>query len=306
MTTTHTGTSADAETVTRSPEPAPWANVFEISTLDGQRIAGDHLRIDQLSKKQFRLQCQVRFTGSTGLEAALDKTLNQVIREVDPSKLPTTDLATVPTALLWFVPRYGVHTPAALIHDWLIGDASSRLDPRQADRYFRSMLEAVGVPWLRRWMMWSAVALRTQWNNATLTPGRIRVNRACMVAWVGLSVVGQGLASWGAVQLLALAFNRLPLGDASVMAMPGWLGQHPGAAVSLLLLAPLLAGTLWGHQYLAGLVGAYTAPFVLPPTLACFVGLQFYRFAEWLIGRTGVNDGASAGAGTPYGPGAGT
>ena len=37
-----------------------------------------------------------------------------------PVRLPRTDLASVPLPLRWLVSNYGVHTPAALIHDWMI------------------------------------------------------------------------------------------------------------------------------------------------------------------------------------------
>jgi len=49
-----------------------------------------------------------------------------------------------------------------LIHDRLIGieNGPSDLTDVLADRYFRFMIEAVGMSWLRRWMMWAAVAFR--------------------------------------------------------------------------------------------------------------------------------------------------
>jgi Protein of unknown function (DUF1353) len=52
--------------------------------------------------------------------------------------------------------------PAALIHDRLIGIENGPSDRTDvlADRYFRSMLEAVGMSRLRRGMMWAAVAFR--------------------------------------------------------------------------------------------------------------------------------------------------
>jgi hypothetical protein len=69
-----------------------------------------------------------------------------------------TDFATVPFFLTWLVPRYGVYTTAAVLHDWLLEEepAVSRVE---SDGIFRRALRELGVPFLRRWVMWAAVRL---------------------------------------------------------------------------------------------------------------------------------------------------
>lgn len=66
-----------------------------------------------------------------------------------------TDFATVPRVFVWLIPRYGIYTKAAIVHDFLCQTAPvSRAD---ADGIFRRMLRELGVPVIRRWMMWAGV-----------------------------------------------------------------------------------------------------------------------------------------------------
>ena len=79
-----------------------------------------------------------------------------------------TDFATVPRIFFWLVPTYGVYTKAAILHDYLVEhpELVSRAD---ADGIFRRTLRELGVPFVRRWMMWAAV--RLQAGLAGTTPG---------------------------------------------------------------------------------------------------------------------------------------
>jgi hypothetical protein len=71
-----------------------------------------------------------------------------------------TDFASVPRLFVWFLPRYGSYTKAAILHDFLcrqrVGDGLSRSD---ADGIFRQAMRTLDVPYLRRWIMWAAVRL---------------------------------------------------------------------------------------------------------------------------------------------------
>ncbi|CAN5747023.1 hypothetical protein BH24ACT4_BH24ACT4_17900 [soil metagenome] len=66
-----------------------------------------------------------------------------------------TDLASVPAPFTWLVPTYGRYTKSAILHDflWRTG-AVPRAD---ADGIFRRSMRELGVPILRRWLMWAAV-----------------------------------------------------------------------------------------------------------------------------------------------------
>ena len=75
-----------------------------------------------------------------------------------PSGSPT-DFASVPRVFVWFLPRYGRYTKAAILHDHLWRDLATKGDISwvDADALFRRAMRDLGVPFLRRWLMWSAV-----------------------------------------------------------------------------------------------------------------------------------------------------
>lgn len=97
----------------------------------------------------------------------------------------STDLASVPRWLWWFVASYGLHTKAALLHDQLV-DVQD-LDRDKADHVFRRALEESKVRWMRRWLMWTAVSLATM---ALKKPARFAAFVGMLVAFVVL------LAAW--------------------------------------------------------------------------------------------------------------
>lgn len=66
-----------------------------------------------------------------------------------------TDFASVPRPLVWFIPRYGVYTRAAILHDYLL--RTKRVGAADADGIFRRTLRECQVSRPRRWMMWAAV-----------------------------------------------------------------------------------------------------------------------------------------------------
>lgn len=70
-----------------------------------------------------------------------------------------TDFASVPRVLVWLVPRFGRYTPAAVLHDWLVtaGLTTRVVSSRDADGLFRRVLRELGVPPVRRWLMWCGV-----------------------------------------------------------------------------------------------------------------------------------------------------
>ena len=69
-----------------------------------------------------------------------------------------TDFASVPRMFVWFLPRYGRYTKAAILHDHLwqheVGHGISR---READGILRQAMRQLEVPFFRRWIMWTAV-----------------------------------------------------------------------------------------------------------------------------------------------------
>jgi hypothetical protein len=70
-----------------------------------------------------------------------------------------TDFASVPRIFVWFLPRYGRYTLAAILHDylWRVAAPAGVLPYADADGLFRRAMRQLGVPFLKRWAMWAAV-----------------------------------------------------------------------------------------------------------------------------------------------------
>ena len=230
-----------------SHEP-PWGTVFVDPDADPPAPA--RIALEQVDKKAFVLGSAIRFTGESGVAGLPEAALT--LRPDDLGPGARTDLASVPAALAWFVGRYGEHTPAVLLHDRLIGRPGlAGVTEQDADRFFRYMLHALGTPFLRRWLMWAAVAFGTRWR----AKGRLR---ALVVAWSVLSLAGMGLFVWALVT-----------------------GQWLVAAIAA--LAPLPASAMWGKQWGAGIVAAYSAPWLAPPTVLGAIGYYVYRAIEKVL-----------------------
>jgi hypothetical protein len=73
----------------------------------------------------------------------------------------STDFASVPRVFAWFIPPYGKYTMPAILHDylWRRGVREGLLHWYEADALFRRAMRELGVPFLRRWIMWAAVRL---------------------------------------------------------------------------------------------------------------------------------------------------
>ena len=81
-----------------------------------------------------------------------------------------TDFASVPRIFVWFLPRYGRYTKAAILHDylWRVVVPGGQLSRLQADGIFRQAMRELNVPFLRRWIMWAAV----RWGALAKPDGR--------------------------------------------------------------------------------------------------------------------------------------
>ncbi len=68
----------------------------------------------------------------------------------------STDFASIPRAFRSIIPQVGKHIQPAIAHDWAYED-NTDLTRAEADRLFLEGMEAVGVWWLRRRLMYLAV-----------------------------------------------------------------------------------------------------------------------------------------------------
>lgn len=213
----------------------PWASCFRDPNGGPARIM-----VEQITSNHFRLLTGFEYRGKA-------RTFT-----ITPDSLPVTDLTSVPGPLRWFVSRYGVHTPAALLHDYLLRNGTV-LEPTvsrvEADDIFRNALRFLEVPPIRRTLMWTAVVFGTRWASD-------RLHRIALGSWVAASAIGT------IVFLLSLIGGDFAL-------------------AALTLLAPLAGSLLWGRQALAGITAGYAAPWLLPPTAIGAAGYGVY----WLLER---------------------
>lgn len=178
-------------------------------------------RLERVSATSFRLLEQFRYEHpATGVEFTIPNLLevpadDPVAQRWGPF---TSDLASVPAPFMWLVPPNGVHTPAALVHDALVlapGEPVRHLPAdvvvtrEEADTIFRDAMRELGVPVVRRWLMWTAVALAT----LMASPGRARL------AWrAGIFGLGLLWVALGALQVLDIVDFHVEL---------PWMGDVP-------------------------------------------------------------------------------
>lgn len=207
----------------------------------------------------------------------------------------STDFASIPFFLTWLVPKDGTHTPAAVLHDALIGgkkdvhyetSALETVPDRHADYLFREAMQQTGVAWLRRWIMWAAVALRS------LTV-RIRKNETTgeeteSKRWGRILVIGLVTGVWAVISaIMALDVPDVIRTDRDLP----WLDGRPllsevlnavgMVAVGTAVLAVVFGITVRSTRGIsAGALAGVAVGFLGLPMLASLVGVVGYRVLE--------------------------
>lgn len=128
-----------------------------------------------------------------------------------------TDFASVPRITAWLVPTYGRYTPAAILHDYLLTDALAigRITSNDADGLFRRAMRELGVPPVKRWLMWTGVrwgALfnarrRPGWGRSAL--GVLAISAPALVLLIlPVLAVSLALVLYGAAEFIATGGRR--------------------------------------------------------------------------------------------------
>ena len=121
-----------------------------------------------------------------------------------------TDFASVPRVTAWLIPSYGLYTRAAILHDYLLTDVLStvRVSSRDADGLFRRAMGELGVPPVKRWLMWTGVRWGALFNRRRRAgwwrsaPGVLAISAPAAVvlllpvAMVTLALIVYGVVEW--------------------------------------------------------------------------------------------------------------
>lgn len=145
-----------------------------------------------------------------------------------------TDFASVPRVLAWLVPRVGDSVLPAILHDflWRVVVPAGYVGHQCADGIFRQALRLEGVPFVLRWLCWTAV----RWGALTRPGG-----------WQGWS--------YDAPYVLLWTLIALPLVLPAVVAIT--------ATLVLVQLSELLA---WPFLWLSGSEKRVNKPITTPTT----------------------------------------
>ncbi len=203
-----------------------------------------------------------------------------------------TDLASIPWFFAWLVPALGTHIPAALLHDGLVvevGGEPTHIGPPverlEADRIFRDAMKVQGTRVVRRWIVWTAVALATLWTEGTA--------RFTSTAMKVALIINFGLVALLGV-LATLELLNAEIGGYSIAIpwMPGGIvTQVLGGAVGAVVLPLLLSVQRWlwpGETWKAVAIGGVALALLLHVTAALIVVYGFYLGLEWLSPDDGL------------------
>lgn len=122
-----------------------------------------------------------------------------------------TDFATVPRIAAWLIPRFGVYTRAAILHDWLLTD--SDVSSVDADNLFRRCLRELKVPPVRRTLMWVAVRWGAAFSRKRragwwrTAPAVLAYSAPALILVPFFAAVAVGLALYGMAEWLVSSLS---------------------------------------------------------------------------------------------------
>lgn len=263
----------------------PWRVVpdsgFEVADRSG------NVGIVQVDHKRFEVQTTFRFGDDAVEQKLVGKLVDRGMAPdqariavdeartytpgIDPAtgRTKTTDLASIPRMMRWFENPYGVHSLAALIHDELItktADGGRLGSDTLSDQFFRIMMKASGVPYLKRWIMWAAVAGRTR-------------------------IAAGGLRRWSVLVWIALCtFGLVCVVDALGAWLFGWPAPiDPWWLIVIATALPIVSARLWGDQWGASMVWTVAAFWIVPAAAFAGSGYLVYAGLERLAHRAGYH-----------------
>ncbi len=174
-----------------------------------------------------------------------------------------TDFASVPRILTWLIPPSGRYTPAAVLHDYFCDVGHP--ERHAADGLFRRAMGDLGVPTVRRYLMWAAVRCGSltelSWGEWLRALGRHERTKD----WLGIAAILVMFFAWVCIvavpALWATYFFTFELVPKLVeMDAPLWQ-RAPAIGLAALLWA--LSPALISVQVVVVLLWMSAAEFVL-------------------------------------------
>ncbi|OHB78646.1 MAG: hypothetical protein A2W31_15260 [Planctomycetes bacterium RBG_16_64_10] len=126
--------------------------------MKSQRWLIGPLMLEALQETQYG-RLQYRLTEPLTISSTGDRHGVLTMQIVIPKDF-VTDLASVPRVWWRVFPPAGTYAAAAVVHDWFYQHPQG-VSRFLADAIFRDLMDAMQVPWWKRWFMWAAVRLNS-------------------------------------------------------------------------------------------------------------------------------------------------
>lgn len=213
-----------------------------------------------------------------------------------------SDLTSVPALFTWLVPKTGEHLPAALLHDGLVSlkgppeytsAAGLEVKRAEADRVLRDAMADAGTALIRRWLIWSAVAMVTMLSGKkTDWPKWLEWRYRLVAALTVLGILVLGI--WASIDLFDVEISWLP-------SLP-WMGDRPWlvelvGGLSGSVVIPVVASLSWGHFWKAGAVVGVSLAVLFHVTVALLFITALYQVLERFTKKMPTAAGMLAGVG---------
>lgn len=269
-----------------SPDPRERGRFYDVEKPNEAAV----FQFERMTPPGYRVMRQFEYVDHLGYWYRVPKDL----------KDNSTDFASIPFFLTWLVPKDGTHTPAAVLHDALIGgrkdvhyetSAAETIPDRHADYLFREAMRQSDVAWLRRWIMWAAVALRTL--TVKITKNASTGEETQSKRWLRIVVIGAVVAVWAVLSaIMALDVPDMIRPDRDLP----WIGTRPLWNEALRALLMIAAGTavlaaVFGvtlrsvRGLSAGALTGAAVGFLGLPMVASLIGVGFYFVLQWVASK---------------------
>ena len=253
---------------------------------DGVAVPGEpRFSLTRCSASSWRFDDQFAYTDLEG---------RTFVVPADPESF-RSDMMSIPPVFAWLVPANGRHTPGVLLHDGLVRNPLTEPDPThigpavtrvEADRLLREANQRCGTPFLRRWLIWTAVMTATLKAEVWST----------FRWWLTIALLVGITSGVGIVATLDLFDTRtltLPLVGWQWSPQVPWMGNRPWYAELLTggVVAvgfPAIISLTFGRHWRVGLIAGLWIAVLLHATLAVGATAAAIAIAERSAHRLGL------------------